>query len=54
MRKNSIENQEVRTNIFKFDMAKVVKDLKSGKKDECLLSKRCQIDNKALSLSREY
>nr|CAD7415852.1 unnamed protein product [Timema poppensis] len=35
-------------------MAKVVKDLKSGKKDECLLSKRCQIDNKALSLSREY
>ncbi|WP_353270602.1 hypothetical protein [Wolbachia endosymbiont (group A) of Hedychridium roseum] len=54
VRKNSIENQEVRTNIFKFDMAKVVKDLKSGKKDECLLSKRCQIDNKALSLSREY
>ncbi|WP_374699551.1 hypothetical protein [Wolbachia endosymbiont (group A) of Limnophora tigrina] len=52
--KNSIENQEVRTNIFKFDMAKVVEDLKSGKKDECLLSKRCQIDNKALSLSREY
>lgn len=49
-----IKNQEVRTNIFKFDMAKVVEDLKSGKKDECLLSKRCQIDNKALSLSREY
>lgn len=29
--KNSIENQEVRTNIFKFDMAKVVEDLKSCK-----------------------
>ncbi|UYC23267.1 hypothetical protein [Wolbachia pipientis] len=39
------ENQEVRTNIFKFDMAKVVKDLKSGKKDECLLSKKgCQLN----------
>ncbi len=51
------ENQEVRkTRIFKFDMAKVVEDLKSGKGvDECLLSKKgCQIDNKALSLSKEY
>lgn len=54
VRPNVPENQEVRTNIFKFDMAKVVEDLKSGKKDECLLSKRCQVDNKALSLSREY
>ncbi len=52
--KKITKNQEVRTNIFKFDIAKVVEDLKSGKKDECLLSKRCQIDNKALSLSREY
>ncbi|AZU37275.1 hypothetical protein BBB02_01460 [Wolbachia endosymbiont of Bemisia tabaci] len=54
VRPNVPENQEVRTNIFKFDMSKVVEDLKSGKKDECLLSKRCQVDNKALSLSREY
>ncbi|OAB82336.1 hypothetical protein WSTR_01350 [Wolbachia endosymbiont of Laodelphax striatellus] len=54
VRPNVPENQEVRTNIFKFDMAKVVEDLKSGKKDECLLSKKCQVDNKALSLSREY
>ncbi|WP_341815476.1 hypothetical protein [Wolbachia endosymbiont (group B) of Idaea biselata] len=39
------KNQEVRTNIFKFDMAKVVEDLKSGKKDECLLSKKgCQLN----------
>ncbi|GFR24459.1 glycerol-3-phosphate dehydrogenase [Trichonephila clavata] len=40
------ENQEVRkTRIFKFDMAKVVEDLKSGKKDECLLGKKnCQIN----------
>lgn len=38
------KNQEVRTNIFKFDMAKVVKDLKSGKKDECLLKKECQLN----------
>ncbi|WP_410543664.1 hypothetical protein [Wolbachia endosymbiont of Armadillidium arcangelii] len=46
VRKNSIENPEVRkTNIFKFDMAKVVEDLKSGKKDECLLGKKnCQIN----------
>ncbi|QJT94674.1 hypothetical protein HGO53_05425 [Wolbachia endosymbiont of Diaphorina citri] len=54
VRPNVPENQEVRTNIFKFDMAKVVEDLKNGKKDECLLSKKCQVDNKALSLSREY
>ncbi|WP_395461161.1 hypothetical protein [Wolbachia endosymbiont (group B) of Ablattaria laevigata] len=39
------KNQEVRTNIFKFDMAKVVEDLKSGEKDECLLSKKgCQLN----------
>ncbi len=41
-----IGDQEVRkTHIFKFDMAKVVEDLKSGKKDECLLGKKnCQIN----------
>ncbi len=49
------ENQEVKkTHIFKFDMAKVVEDLKSGKKDECLLGKKnCQI-NKVPSFSSEY
>lgn len=41
-----IGDQEVRkTHIFKFDMTKVVEDLKSGKKDECLLGKKnCQIN----------
>ncbi|WP_353276565.1 hypothetical protein [Wolbachia endosymbiont (group A) of Agelastica alni] len=41
-----IGDQEVRkTHIFKFDMAKVVEDLKSEKKDECLLGKKnCQIN----------
>ncbi|QMV45745.1 hypothetical protein HC358_01165 [Wolbachia pipientis] len=41
-----IGDQEVRkTHIFKFDMAKVVEDPKSGKKDECLLGKKnCQIN----------
>ncbi|WP_265027010.1 hypothetical protein [Wolbachia endosymbiont (group A) of Bombylius major] len=50
-----IGDQEVRkTHIFKFDMAKVVEDLKSGKKDECLLGKKnCQI-NKVPSFSSEY
>ncbi|WP_419214658.1 hypothetical protein [Wolbachia endosymbiont of Rhagoletis cingulata] len=43
--KKITKNQEVRTNIFKFDIAKVVEDLKSGKKDECLLSKKgCQLN----------
>ncbi|WP_265034385.1 MULTISPECIES: hypothetical protein [unclassified Wolbachia] len=45
VRKDIARNQEVRTNIFKFEMAKVVEDLKSGKKDECLLGKKnCQIN----------
>ncbi|WP_265026321.1 hypothetical protein [Wolbachia endosymbiont (group A) of Bibio marci] len=46
VRKNIVGNQEVRTNIFKFDMAKVVEDLKNRKGiDECLLGKKkCQID----------
>ncbi|MBA8758022.1 hypothetical protein HCR18_02920 [Wolbachia pipientis] len=53
-RKDIVGNQEVRTNIFKFDMAKVVEDLKSGKEDECLLGKKnCQI-NKVPSFSSEY
>jgi hypothetical protein len=41
-----IGDQEVgKTHIFKFDMAKVVEDLKSEKKDECLLGKKnCQIN----------
>ncbi|MFP3021042.1 MAG: hypothetical protein ACEY3F_07060 [Wolbachia sp.] len=54
VRKNIVENQEVTTNIFEFDMAKVVEDLKSGKEDECLLGKKnCQI-NKVPSFSSEY
>ncbi|WP_341817211.1 hypothetical protein [Wolbachia endosymbiont (group A) of Agelastica alni] len=54
VRKDIVGNQEVRTNIFKFDMAKVVDDLKSGKEDECLLGKKnCQI-NKVPSFSSEY
>ncbi|MFP3033307.1 MAG: hypothetical protein ACEY3M_20135, partial [Wolbachia sp.] len=54
VRKNIVGNQEVTTNIFKFDMAKVVEDLKSGKEDECLLGKKnCQI-NKVPSFSSEY
>ncbi len=46
VRKDIARNQEVRTNIFKFDMAKVVEDLKNRKGiDECLLGKKkCQID----------
>ncbi|WP_434732425.1 hypothetical protein [Wolbachia endosymbiont of Zygogramma bicolorata] len=50
-----IGDQEVRkTRIFKFDMAKVVEDLKSRKEDECLLGKKnCQI-NTASSFSSEY
>ncbi|WP_353269944.1 hypothetical protein [Wolbachia endosymbiont (group A) of Myopa testacea] len=50
-----IGDQEVRkTRIFKFDMAKVVEDLKSGKEDEYLLGKKnCQI-NTASSFSSEY
>ncbi len=46
VRKNIVGNQEVRTNIFKFDMAKVVEDLKNRKGiDECLLGKKnCQIN----------
>ncbi|WP_341820681.1 hypothetical protein [Wolbachia endosymbiont (group A) of Myopa testacea] len=50
-----IGDQEVRkTRIFKFDMAKVVEDLKSRKEDEYLLGKKnCQI-NTASSFSSEY
>ncbi|WP_264378032.1 hypothetical protein [Wolbachia endosymbiont (group B) of Philonthus cognatus] len=51
MRKEIIGKPEARTNIFKFDMAKVVKDLKSGKKDECLLKKNCQIDRASFIIS---
>lgn len=51
MSKEIIGKPEARTNIFKFDMAKVVKDLKSGKKDECLLKKNCQIDRASFIIS---
>ncbi|NEV49139.1 hypothetical protein EUZ93_01255 [Wolbachia pipientis] len=46
VKKNIVGDQEVRTNIFKFDMAKVVEDLKNRKGiDECLLGKKkCQIN----------
>lgn len=50
-RKDIVENQEVRTNIIKFDMAKVVDGLKSEKKDEYLLGKKnCQINKVHLFL----
>ncbi|MFP3035743.1 MAG: hypothetical protein ACEY3A_01745 [Wolbachia sp.] len=50
------ENQVRKTQIFKFDVAKVVQNLKDRKgANECLLSKKeCQVDNKALSLSSKY
>ncbi|WP_265027578.1 hypothetical protein [Wolbachia endosymbiont (group B) of Chorthippus parallelus] len=51
MSKEIIGKPEARTNIFKFDMAKVVEDLKSGKKDECLLKKNCQIDRASFIIS---
>ncbi|WP_264704595.1 hypothetical protein [Wolbachia endosymbiont (group B) of Apotomis betuletana] len=51
MSKEIIGKPEARTNIFKFDMAKVVKDLKNGKKDECLLKKNCQIDKASFIIS---
>ncbi|WP_264706001.1 hypothetical protein [Wolbachia endosymbiont (group A) of Ancistrocerus nigricornis] len=49
------ENQEVRkTRIFKFDMAKVIQGLKDGVNGFLLGNRKGQIDNKALSLSREH
>lgn len=56
VRKNIVENQAVRTNIFKFDMAKVVEGLRDGKGVNGFLlgNGKGQIDNKALSLSREH
>nr|WP_284706149.1 hypothetical protein [Wolbachia pipientis] len=50
------ENQVKKTQIFKFDVAKVVQNLKDRKgANECLLSKKeCQVGNKALSLSSKY
>uniref|UniRef100_UPI003341A9E4 hypothetical protein n=1 Tax=Wolbachia endosymbiont (group B) of Pilophorus perplexus TaxID=3066160 RepID=UPI003341A9E4 len=46
VRKNSTENQEVRTNIFKFDVAKVVQNLKDrkGANDFLLGNKSGQLD----------
>lgn len=45
VRPNVPENQEVRTNIFKFDLIDVAQKLKDRKEDECLLSKKgCQIN----------
>lgn len=57
MSKKIIKESQVRkTQIFKFDVAKVVQSLKDRKEaNECLLSKKGgQIDNKALSLSSKY
>ena len=49
------ENQEVRkTRIFKFDMAKVIQGLKDRVNGFLLGNRKGQIDNKALSLSREH
>ncbi|WP_187470080.1 hypothetical protein [Wolbachia endosymbiont of Drosophila sechellia] len=49
------ENQEVRkTRILKFDMAKVIQGLKDGVNGFLLGNRKGQIDNKALSLSREH
>ncbi|BAP00290.1 hypothetical protein [Wolbachia endosymbiont of Cimex lectularius] len=50
------ENQVRKTQIFKFDVAKVVQSLKDRKgANEYLLSKKeCQIDDKALSLSSKH
>ncbi|MCA7010124.1 hypothetical protein [Wolbachia endosymbiont of Tribolium confusum] len=51
MRPNVPENQEVRTNIFKFDLIDVAQKLKDRKEDECLLKKNCQIDKASFIIS---
>lgn len=51
VRPNVPENQEVRTNIFKFDLIDVAQKLKDRKEDECLLKKNCQIDKASFIIS---